>query len=266
MKETKSENLHQQQTTKNNADHLESNFSLSPPALVFSGSTNPAQLQEEEEEMLQAKMKPAQLQEEEEEMLQAKMKPAQLQEEEEEMLQAKMKPAQLQEEEEEMQAKMNPTQLQEEEEEMQAKMNPTQLQEEEEEMQAKMDQSAQVAQSGPETHSSTKMPENVQAKMESSLGADFSNVNIHKDSSKASDVGALAYAQGSDVHFAPGQFKPESHAGQELLGHELTHIVQQREGRVSTNIQKKGMNINNDPGLENEADQLGKKAANHKEK
>jgi len=175
---------------------------------------------------------------------------------------------QVEEDEEELQMKSNPAQLQveEDEEELQMKSNPVQLQEEEEAIQTKMTQNQQSNQSSPETHSSTKMPEQVQTKMETSLGADFSDVSIHKDSSKATDVGALAYAQGSDVHFAPGQFKPDSHAGQELLGHELTHIVQQREGRVSANIQKKGMNINNDPGLENEADQLGKKAANHKEK
>lgn len=105
-----------------------------------------------------------------------------------------------------------------------------------------------------------KMPDNVQAKMEKSIGADFSDVNIHVGS-KASEVGALAYAQGSDIHFAPGQYNPESTSGQQLLGHELTHVKQQREGRVKPTIQAKGIAINDDAGLEREADMLGAKAA-----
>ena len=43
---------------------------------------------------------------------------------------------------------------------------------------------------------------------------------------------ALAYTQGTDIHFAPGQFEPDTSAGQQLLGHELTHVIQQAEGRV----------------------------------
>ena len=65
--------------------------------------------------------------------------------------------------------------------------------------------------------------------MESSFGTDFSSIRVHPDSSKAPEVGALAYTQGTDIHFAPGQFKPETSAGQQLLGHELTHVIQQAE-------------------------------------
>ena len=107
----------------------------------------------------------------------------------------------------------------------------------------------------------TKMPEQVQAKMEQSFGTDFSSVNIHKDSSSATQMGAQAYAQGNDVHFAPGKYNPNTQGGQELLGHELTHVVQQRQGRVSGAQNKDGANINADPSLENEADEMGRKAA-----
>jgi hypothetical protein len=76
-------------------------------------------------------------------------------------------------------------------------------------------------------------------------------------------MGALAYTQGNDVHFAPGQYNPESSKGQELIGHELTHVVQQRQGRVKpTKEQGKGLSVNDNPSLENEADTKGKKAAN----
>ncbi|MCB9230097.1 MAG: DUF4157 domain-containing protein [Bacteroidia bacterium] len=105
------------------------------------------------------------------------------------------------------------------------------------------------------------LPGTVQAKMENSFGADFSNVNVHQNSQSATDMGALAYTQGNDVHFAPGQFKPDTRSGQELIGHELTHVVQQRQGRVTPTTQAKGLAVNDDRGLEAEADQMGAKAA-----
>lgn len=100
--------------------------------------------------------------------------------------------------------------------------------------------------------------------MSSAIGSDFSNVNIHQDSSKASAVGALAYTQGNDVHFAPGQFKPDTKSGQELIGHELTHVAQQRAGKVQANTSIAGMPVNNEKSLEAEADQMGAKAAQMK--
>jgi len=107
----------------------------------------------------------------------------------------------------------------------------------------------------------TNLPNDVRGKMESSFGTDFSGVNIHQNSGKASNIGALAYTQGSDVHFAPGQYNPGSQKGQELIGHELTHVVQQRQGRVKPTKQGKGMPINDNPSLEKEADEMGAKAS-----
>ena len=108
------------------------------------------------------------------------------------------------------------------------------------------------------------MPEEVKGKMESSMGQDFSNVKIHENSSKAKDVGALAFAQGNDVHFAPGQFQPGSKSGQELIGHELAHVKQQREGRVKPTTSTGGMAVNDSPSLEKEADDMGRKAVQAK--
>ncbi|MCB9232744.1 MAG: DUF4157 domain-containing protein [Bacteroidia bacterium] len=116
----------------------------------------------------------------------------------------------------------------------------------------------QVANSG---SSSAKLPESVQAKMESSMGTDFSDVNVHANSNQAESIGALAYTQGNDVHFAPGQFNPETSSGQKLIGHELAHVKQQKEGRVAANNEVGGMPLNDAAGLENEADQMGAKAA-----
>lgn len=107
----------------------------------------------------------------------------------------------------------------------------------------------------------TGIPDDVRQRMETSFGTDFSSVRVHPDSSQAPDVGALAYTQGMDIHFAPGQFKPDTSAGQQLLGHELTHVIQQSEGRVQPTTEIGGMAVNDDVSLEQEADVLGAKAA-----
>jgi hypothetical protein len=106
------------------------------------------------------------------------------------------------------------------------------------------------------------MPEPVQSKMEQSFGHSFDNVRIH-EGPEAKQVGALAYTRGADIHFQPGQYSPESRSGQELLGHELAHVVQQSAGRVSAPQNKADGSapINADPGLEAEADQQGARAA-----
>lgn len=104
------------------------------------------------------------------------------------------------------------------------------------------------------------MPEDVQAGMERAFGAEFSAVRIHQGP-EAAAVGALAYTQGTDIHFAPGRYDPGSRSGQELLGHELTHVVQQAQGRVPATAQSKGVAINDDSALEREADELGARAA-----
>lgn len=104
------------------------------------------------------------------------------------------------------------------------------------------------------------MPEGVRAKMESAFGADFSQVRIH-EGARATALGARAYTQGADIHFAPGTYQPHSRDGQELLGHELTHVVQQRAGRVQATTQAKGVGVNDDSALEREADEMGARAA-----
>jgi hypothetical protein len=112
----------------------------------------------------------------------------------------------------------------------------------------------------PASGSGARMPEAVQAKMERALGSDFSAVRIH-EGPRAEALGAQAYTQGSDIHFAPGRYDPHGAQGQELLGHELTHVVQQSQGRVQATTQAKGLPVNDDPGLEQEADEQGARAA-----
>ncbi|MCB0644996.1 MAG: DUF4157 domain-containing protein [Phaeodactylibacter sp.] len=154
-------------------------------------------------------------------------------------------------EEEEMQLKKAPIQREGlEEDELQLKKSPFQL---------KKDNPVQRSTGG-----GTQLPGDVMGQMESSMGTDFSDVRIHTNSPSATDAGALAYTQGNDIHFGPGQFNPGSSGGQELIGHELAHVVQQREGRVKATGAVNGMPLNDDHGLEAEADQIGRQAAQKK--
>ncbi|WP_431046306.1 DUF4157 domain-containing protein [Streptomyces sp. P1-3] len=71
--------------------------------------------------------------------------------------------------------------------------------------------------------------------MESRLGADFSDVRVHNDSrahDSAREVGARAYTVGNNVVFQRDAYDPSSHAGRTTLAHELTHVIQQRNGPV----------------------------------
>jgi hypothetical protein len=104
-----------------------------------------------------------------------------------------------------------------------------------------------------------RLPDLVQRKMESFFGADFSGVRIHVGP-EAPSIGALAFTVGSDVYFAPGHFNLSSQYGQRLLGHELTHVVQQRSGRVR-NPFKYGVAVVQDAALEAEAERMGVQAA-----
>ncbi len=83
------------------------------------------------------------------------------------------------------------------------------------------------------------IPEVHRDMFESSMGHDFSGVNIHADAQSDSlnkELGARAFTTGSDIFFRQGEYNPASSGGQELLAHELTHVVQQG-GAAS--IQKK---------------------------
>jgi hypothetical protein len=158
----------------------------------------------------------------------------------------------------------NELQLKEDEEE-----KPTQLKQEDEEqlLQAKLqsDATKEVEPVTIKSGSGSKMPDGVKSKMESSFNTDFSDVNIHNNSDSAPALNALAFTQGNDVHFAPGQYDPSSNQGQQLIGHELAHVVQQKEGRVQPTTQLKGAGINDSEELEKEADDAGRLAAEGKD-
>jgi hypothetical protein len=103
------------------------------------------------------------------------------------------------------------------------------------------------------------LPPAVQAHMEGVLGANFADVRVHVGN-EASSIGALAFTHGSDVYFAPGQYQPHTSHGLKLIGHELTHVVQQRAGRVRNPLGS-DVAVVQDRALEAEADRMGMRAS-----
>ena len=74
------------------------------------------------------------------------------------------------------------------------------------------------------------LPENTRGSMESAFGTDFSSVRVHTGSEAVQmnrELGAQAFTHGSDLYFGSGKYDPGSTEGNRLLGHELTHVVQQ---------------------------------------
>ena len=98
----------------------------------------------------------------------------------------------------------------------------------------------------------TGLPDSLKAGVETLSGISMDDVHVHYNSSKPAQVQALAYTQGTEIHVGSGQ---EQH-----LAHEAWHVVQQKQGRVKPTLQAKGVAINDDQGLEREADVMGEKA------
>jgi hypothetical protein len=100
----------------------------------------------------------------------------------------------------------------------------------------------------------------VRSQMEAGFGHDFGDVRVHADAEAdklSRDLGAEAFTAGKDVFFKAGAYEPGSKNGKRLIGHELTHVVQQggaAEGR-------KGFAIDQNASLEKEANEAGRAIA-----
>ena len=117
-------------------------------------------------------------------------------------------------------------------------------------IQAKVMDDVGVSEIQPENK--TGLPDKLKAGIENLSGMAMDDVRVNYNSSKPSQLQALAYTQGTDIHVAPGQ---EKH-----LAHEAWHVVQQKQGLVKPTIQAQGVGINDDPVLEKRADTMGAKA------
>jgi hypothetical protein len=81
----------------------------------------------------------------------------------------------------------------------------------------------------------------LRSKIEPIMGADFSRVKIHTDAEAdrlSRSIQAKAFTTGQDVFFRQGAYEPGSRGGQELIAHELTHVVQQNERDEGARVQR----------------------------
>ncbi len=65
---------------------------------------------------------------------------------------------------------------------------------------------------------------------------DFSQVRVHNGTQAADisrSINARAFTLGNNIAFGSGQYQPHSSEGKRLLGHELTHVVQQSNVQIS---------------------------------
>lgn len=100
----------------------------------------------------------------------------------------------------------------------------------------------------------SSLPKQLKSGIEALSGITMNHVTVHYNSGKPAQLHANAYAQGDEIHIAPGQ---EQH-----LPHEAWHVVQQAQGRVSPTMQMHdGVAVNDDANLEREADVMGARAA-----
>ncbi|MEQ8468383.1 eCIS core domain-containing protein [Coleofasciculus sp. E1-EBD-02] len=101
---------------------------------------------------------------------------------------------------------------------------------------ASIEQSIQQAKGGGQG-----LSEDVREPMEQAFGADFSGVRVHNNSNADQlnrSLNARAFTTGPDIFFKQGEYNPGSRDGQELLAHELTHVVQQTPN-LTDDIQQK---------------------------
>ncbi|MGA7931951.1 MAG: DUF4157 domain-containing protein [Kovacikia sp.] len=80
------------------------------------------------------------------------------------------------------------------------------------------------------------MDSGLQRKLGQAMGADFSGVKVHTDNQAdqlSRSIQAKAFTTGQDVFFRHGAYQPGSRRGQELIAHELTHVVQQNPQQIT---------------------------------
>lgn len=98
----------------------------------------------------------------------------------------------------------------------------------------------------------TGLPDDLKNGIETISGLSMEKVRVNYNSDKPAKIGASAYTQGTEIYVGPGQDKH--------LPHEAWHVVQQAQGRVQPTMRMSGVQINNDAGLETEADIMGDRA------
>ena len=102
----------------------------------------------------------------------------------------------------------------------------------------------------------------VQEQMGAAMGYDFNQVKVHASPEADAlnrELGAEAFTTGNDIYFREGAYDPGSSGGQELLAHEMTHVVQQSSGLVGGGGTKMTVNAPDD-SYEKNADDVARGA------
>jgi hypothetical protein len=101
--------------------------------------------------------------------------------------------------------------------------------------------------------------------MNTSFGADFSNVHIHTGAESAQmnkELHAQAFTHGRDIYFSSGKYNPQSPAGKHLLAHELTHVIQQ-SGNTGSVQRQPSANAKAESQVENDRESFSIILARH---
>lgn len=104
-----------------------------------------------------------------------------------------------------------------------------------------------------ESANNIALPDNLKTGIEKLSSYSTDDVKVHYNSAQPAQLNAKGYAQGTDIHVAPRQ--------ERNLPHEGWHVVQQKQGRLKPTMQiKEGIPVNDNAGLEKEADKMWAKA------
>ena len=101
--------------------------------------------------------------------------------------------------------------------------------------------------------------------MEDRFGHNFDDVRIHSDGAAAEaarNIHAHAFTTGRDIYFGQGRYEPHTIGGQKLLAHELTHVLQQRQGVVQPGLKSLNATAHDDV-FEREAEHVEKHFDRH---
>ncbi len=91
------------------------------------------------------------------------------------------------------------------------------------------------------------LADSIRQPMEQAFGANFEGVRVHTGTQSDElnqSIQAKAFTTGQDIFFRQGEYNPGNQGGQELLAHELTHVVQQSGDKVqrrTAQIQEKSV-------------------------
>ncbi|EOD79642.1 hypothetical protein D515_01436 [Grimontia indica] len=87
------------------------------------------------------------------------------------------------------------------------------------------------------------IPQSLRERAEQTFGTALPDVNFYTGGTAqnyARQLEAKAFTAGNDVYFGSGFYRPDTPEGLRLIGHELTHVVQQRRGLAFSKLQGAG--------------------------